>query len=485
MKRIFLLLISIFLVTGCGTVRYANMDDPTKTELPPAPTVKEGTASELSTGTSTAKRVWSPKVLADEFSGATVEVEDDAYGAGWDSDTTHAPSQNAVYDKIESLGGDMAKSTYDTDDDGSVDGQDADEVSSTATGSIEATDVDSAIAELESEKQATITEGSLDNLIDSGDIKDGEIANADIASDAAIAQSKIAGFGGAAAPNVTLNDSDAAGADDADEEAATFQANMGTTTEDSEDSDWWITAMQGGSQIETIRYDESDDQVEVKKDLNLEEDLEIATGKNVTVGSERWDNGSDKLEGAAIEDNGVPQGALSNYAKSEFIPIGWFNDGASAPSGDVTDEDNISYLDFPDDSTTDMECVWLVPSNLTGSTIKVRAIAVITNATAPADTEGVSWGISACSVATDEDHDCTLGTEVYSEDTDLDDSAGTQWDLAFFPYVEVTPTGLAAGELLKLAINRDHDNTDDTYGQDIGLIGVEIKWQEDPGTLTY
>ncbi|MBA7646730.1 hypothetical protein ES703_54496 [subsurface metagenome] len=31
-------------------------------------------------------------------------VEDDAYGAGWDGDTTHAPSQNAVYDKIEALG---------------------------------------------------------------------------------------------------------------------------------------------------------------------------------------------------------------------------------------------------------------------------------------------------------------------------------------------------------------------------------------------
>jgi len=31
------------------------------------------------------------------------EVEDDAYGAGWDGDTTHAPSQNAVYDKIEAL----------------------------------------------------------------------------------------------------------------------------------------------------------------------------------------------------------------------------------------------------------------------------------------------------------------------------------------------------------------------------------------------
>lgn len=33
----------------------------------------------------------------------TAAVEDDAYGVGWDGDTIHAPSQNAVYDKIESL----------------------------------------------------------------------------------------------------------------------------------------------------------------------------------------------------------------------------------------------------------------------------------------------------------------------------------------------------------------------------------------------
>ena len=30
-------------------------------------------------------------------------IEDDAYGAGWNDDTTHAPTQNAVYDKINAL----------------------------------------------------------------------------------------------------------------------------------------------------------------------------------------------------------------------------------------------------------------------------------------------------------------------------------------------------------------------------------------------
>jgi hypothetical protein len=30
-------------------------------------------------------------------------VEDAVYGAGWDGDTTHSPSQNAVFDKIETI----------------------------------------------------------------------------------------------------------------------------------------------------------------------------------------------------------------------------------------------------------------------------------------------------------------------------------------------------------------------------------------------
>lgn len=31
-------------------------------------------------------------------------ISDDAYGAGWDTDTTHSPSKNALYDKIQTLG---------------------------------------------------------------------------------------------------------------------------------------------------------------------------------------------------------------------------------------------------------------------------------------------------------------------------------------------------------------------------------------------
>lgn len=42
------------------------------------------------------------KTLADSAA-VSAEVEDDAYGAGWNGDTTHAPSQNAAYDKIDAM----------------------------------------------------------------------------------------------------------------------------------------------------------------------------------------------------------------------------------------------------------------------------------------------------------------------------------------------------------------------------------------------
>lgn len=56
------------------------------------------------------------------------EVSDVAYGLGWNGNAD-APSKNAVYDKIEALvlsggSGDMTKSIYDSNDDGTVDAAD-------------------------------------------------------------------------------------------------------------------------------------------------------------------------------------------------------------------------------------------------------------------------------------------------------------------------------------------------------------------------
>jgi hypothetical protein len=83
-------------------------------------------------------------------------------------------------------------------------------------------------------------------------------------------------------PMWEFNDSDAEGADSADEEAAQIHANMGTTTEDAEDSDFWITVMQAGSQTEVLRFDESDDQLESTKDITT---TGTVTGGTITDGT--------------------------------------------------------------------------------------------------------------------------------------------------------------------------------------------------------
>ena len=191
-------------------------------------------------------------------------------------------------------------------------------------------------------------------------------------------------------------------------------------------------------------------------------------------------------DGEILVGDGATEPTAVQPAMSDFIPIGWFVFDGTTDPGDLTEEDNIRYRDFAGETASEEgEFQWLAPGNLSGAVVKVRAICVITNATAPADTEGVSWAIAAVSAGSDDSHDAAVGAEANSEDTDIDDSAGAQWDIVFLPYVEVTPTNLAAGELVKFSVARDYDDADDTYVQDIGLIGVEIKYAIDLATQTY
>lgn len=172
--------------------------------------------------------------------------------------------------------------------------------------------------------------------------------------------------------------------------------------------------------------------------------------------------------------------AAANYTvvvKTEFIPVAYMTDGAAAP-GALTTYGTTKYRDFVHDATKDVKFLWMTPLDLIGTTVKVRAITMVTSATAPADNEGVSWGISAAAVAGSASVDASRGTVVYSEDADLDNDCNAQYDACFFPYVEVTPAvTVAAGTLMAFTVNRKHDDSDDDYGQSIGLLGVEIKYK--------
>jgi len=87
--------------------------------------------------------------------------------------------------------------------------------------------------------------------------------------DADIEQSSVDGMGAgeSATPSITLYDSDAAGADDADEEAGYINANQTTTTEDAEVSTLDLNVMVGGTRTSYVQLDGANTRVEVSQDL--------------------------------------------------------------------------------------------------------------------------------------------------------------------------------------------------------------------------
>jgi len=108
MKKLFLIGIA-FLMFGCGVTSRLERTG----GVPAIPPPPAGSAAELTAGTETRTRVWSPSILATQFSGATAEVVDEAVtAANMNGDTSHGASQNALIDYL------MA--TIDADGDGSI-----------------------------------------------------------------------------------------------------------------------------------------------------------------------------------------------------------------------------------------------------------------------------------------------------------------------------------------------------------------------------
>lgn len=128
-------------------------------------------------------------------------------------------------------------------------------------------------------------------------------------------QDAIEGFAGVADPFLNLRDSDAAGADEADEEAGRIYANMITATEDAEDSDMWFTIMQSGTRTTILLFDESDDQWETTKNFEVPDEAYNATTWDANNDVPTKNAIRDKIEGLAgtgtmttVQDGGSPVG---------------------------------------------------------------------------------------------------------------------------------------------------------------------------------
>lgn len=175
-------------------------------------------------------------------------------------------------------------------------------------------------------------------------------------------------------------------------------------------------------------------------------------------------------------------GGLIQYADTQFIPVGWMDDGATAPATIVTyaDTRKIKVRKFSNSADNILEFYWQIPGNAVDGggaaefQVKWRPIFLITE-TAPAANEGVTFGLAGASVASGEDLGVTVGTEADSEIANLNTSH-TTGDIGFGPFVELSITGGAAGEAAMFSLRRDQADADDDYGQLVGLIGIEIKF---------
>ena len=175
----------------------------------------------------------------------------------------------------------------------------------------------------------------------------------------------------------------------------------------------------------------------------------------------------------------------SYNVKIEMVPVGWAQDGSNSPAA-LTVHNATEYRAFDPTTSEDVQFLWKAPADLYESVanqVKVRAVYLITSSTTPAAGEGVSWEIKGCSSGSGDSVDCTVGTGANSETADA--SAHVQYDIVYGEWAAVTITDLAKDEYVRFNVSRDVADAEDDYGQDVGLIALEIKYYEELGAITY
>jgi hypothetical protein len=169
-----------------------------------------------------------------------------------------------------------------------------------------------------------------------------------------------------------------------------------------------------------------------------------------------------------------------NIVETVYIPIGYATDGGTAPAAKEDINDTAGYVSVRkfDGASQDEDVMitWQVPADIVAASgIKFRAICYITEATGPS-AETWQMEMQGFSVADGEALAGTLGTAQASNSGSRSDAqydrVATAWSSAL---TTTHITGLAAGETAHLKLYRDIDDTD-TYAQDVGVAGIEIKY---------
>lgn len=164
------------------------------------------------------------------------------------------------------------------------------------------------------------------------------------------------------------------------------------------------------------------------------------------------------------------------HKESIYFPIAYAEGGSAPPAllSSLSSTNRVAVRAFDGVSNEDVFIAWQVPYDLTGSTIAFRVLCWVPGSTPPAENAVIAFSLAGTSVGNSELLSKPLGTAVTSSITCAAgyaqyDRIATDWSAA------VTVTDLAAGETVLLQLARLAASTD-TYAQDIGVQGVEIKY---------
>ena len=288
-------------------------------------------------------------------------------------------------------------------------------------------------------------EGDSDLTFDGTDfVTTGDIACVDVNASGIISATGGITSGASATPTMTFEDSDLLGAD---EEAAKIFANGTTLTDGSEVTDLTFTYMDAGTVTNAIIIDGSDNQVE----------FQINTTHQA---------------------NDIIMSEIADLYAYQEIPIAWMNGGTSEPDAlDDSTRTPYAYRTFAHDADEDLNFVWIVPADLSGTTIQYRVYYLVTNATGPSS-EGVVFGLSGVSLGDNDATNGAKGTVVVVTDPTI---TAIQHDVLITGWSgDVTITNLVAGEVSEVALIRDVSDAADDYAQVVGVFMIQIRYVMNP-----
>ena len=164
--------------------------------------------------------------------------------------------------------------------------------------------------------------------------------------------------------------------------------------------------------------------------------------------------------------------------EEDFIPITYANDGPAPPAAATLVTSTYSRMAraFDGASNENVLIAWHVPADIdTTVGIKFYVKGVVSNATAPANTEIIAFSLAGVSLGTSDIISGAVGTAQTSSLTA--DANYVQYDELFTAYSDaITVTNLAVNETVTLLLTRLATTTD-TYAQDFNPYGIVIKYK--------